>query len=463
MHRRLLRGATVTALLASVACARSLPAARPSGPPSDAAALRIGTTLDYGPFSEGSPSQATGFDLTLARRFAVEIGRPLAVVPVTWPELTPALLAERYDAAIGGVTVRPDRSLVGRFSTPLAETGAVVLVPAASPLRNEADLTRPGLRLAVNAGGHLERVARARFPRAIVTAVPDNAAVPERLARGEADAVMTDSAEAPRWQRALAPTRVIGPLSRDRKAWLLAPDEAELALRVDDWLAAREADGTLARARAEWLGAAGAPTATPLPALLAAIDERLSLMPYVADAKARAGLPVTDAAQEARVVAAGRRGVAEAATARGRPAPPDAEVDALFRALIDAASEIQRARIAALAGAPPPAGPDLDAIRPAIARVSERVARALVTLEGPLDAARVQDAVGREIRSAVLSEDALRRIADAIAACATPADRRSAHGAPAARSVPNDATGDPRVFRYRASPSTRSAVPAAIR
>lgn len=422
MHRRPLLRIALSVALAGLGCAgRTAPASAPSD--AAAPALRVGTTLDYAPFSEGSPSDATGFDLALARRFAAEAGRPLAVVPVTWPELAPALVAGRYDAAVGGVTVRPDRSLVGRFSTALAETGAVVLVPAASPLRSEADLGRPGLRLAVNAGGHLERVARARFPQADVTAAPDNAAVPGRLARGEADAVMTDSAEAPRWQRVLPPTRAIGPLTRDRKAWLLAADDAALGRRVDDWLAAREADGTLAAARAEWLGAAGAATAAPLPALLAAIDERFSLMPYVADAKARAGLPVTDVAQEARVVAAARAGVAEAAADVGRPAPPDAAVDALFRALIDAASEIQRARLAAFAGAAPPPGPDLAAIRPAIARVSDRIGRALVTLDGPLDDAALRSAVGGAIRSATLAPETRRRIADAIAACAASGTR----------------------------------------
>lgn len=423
MHRRLRRRMALVVAFASLACARGTVRA-PAPVREGAPALRVGTTLDYAPFSEGSLPDATGFDLALARRFADEVGRPLAIVTVGWPELVPALVAGRFDAGVGGVTVRPDRSLLGRFTTPLAETGALVLVPAASPLWNEADLARPGLRLAVNAGGHLERIARERFPQAELAALHGNASVPGRLASGEADAVMTDSAEAPRWQRILPPTRAIGPLTRDRKAWLLAADAVDLGRRVDEWLAAREADGTLAAARAAWLGAPGPPTATPLPALLAAIDERLSLMPGVADAKARAGLPVTDASQEERVLAAGRRDVATAAATRGLPAPPDAAVDALFRALIDAASEIQRARLAALAAATPPPGPGLDTIRPALARISERIAGALVALTDVPDDAALRAAVDAEIRSDPLAPATRERIARAIAGCAprTPAN-----------------------------------------
>lgn len=420
MFRRWLAILVAAAVLAVLGC--SAPAARsPRGVPDVAYSLRAGSTFDYPPFSSIAASgDASGFDLALARRFAIDEGLTLELVPVTWTELTPALAAGRFDAALGGVTVRPDRSLAGRFSTPLAETGAVVLVPIASPLRTKADLARPGVRLAVNAGGHLERVVRASFPEAVVMAVPHNEAVPARLARGEADAVMTDSAEAPRWQRSLDPTRAIGPLTRDRKAWLFAAGAAALARRADDWLVAREADGTLAAAREEWLGNRGEPTATPQAALLAAIDERLSLMALVADAKARSGLAVTDPAQEARVLEASRRSVAEAAAARGQPPPPDAAVETLFRALIDAASEAQTARLDG--GAVPAKGPDLEReIRPAIARVSERVARALVALEGPVDASALRAATGDALRSAPLAPATLDRIAAAIAACATPA------------------------------------------
>lgn len=414
MSRRAIVAIATAAALYGVACARP---ETPTHAP--AAALRVGTTLDYAPFSFGAdPDAAEGFDLELVRRFARERGLALELVPVTWTGLLPALSTGGFDVVLGGVTMRPDRSLAGRFSAPLAETGAMVLVPAASGLRDTGDLERPGLRLAVNAGGHLERVARVRFPRAALSPIPDNAAVPARLARGEVDAVLTDSAEAPRWQRALPPTRAIGPLTRDRKAWLLAADRTDLARTLDDWLAAREADGTLAAARKHWLGAGGAETASPLAALLAAIDERLALMPFVADAKLRAGLPVTDPAQEARVLAAARGGVAAAAREHGRAAPPEGAVDALFRALIDAASEIQAAHRAA--GAPAPAtGPDLARdLRPAIARISQRVARALVTLEPPSDPAALRASVGEALRSAVLTPATLDRISAALAACA---------------------------------------------
>ena len=95
----------------------------------------------------------------------------------------------------------------------------------------------------------------------------------------------------------------------------------ERARDLDAWLLAREADGTLAALRARASPApARAPTATPLVALAAAIEERLSLMPLVAEAKRARGAGASPA-QERRW-SSGRGSVREAALAAAS-APAD--------------------------------------------------------------------------------------------------------------------------------------------
>ena len=213
-----------------------------------------------------------------------------------WPDLTADLAADRFDLAASGVTVRPERSAAGRFTVPVAETGAFALARHPERWSARTSLDRPQIRIAVNAGGHLERVAREHFPRATRIAIPDNASVIALLAAEEVDAVVTDSAELPHWEAEVdLPLARIGPLTRDRKAWLVRADRAALAAELDAWLLAREADGRLAAARAKWLGDEAASlsrraTAEPLAALLAAVDERLALMPLVGAVKRRDGV-----------------------------------------------------------------------------------------------------------------------------------------------------------------------------
>ena len=106
--------------------------------------------------------------------------------------------------------------------------------------------------------------------------------------------------------------------------------------------------------------------------------ERLSLMPFVAAAKKRGGLPIEDLAQEERVLAAARREVANAARASGRSPPPSTAVDAFFRAQMTAAKAVQ-------ANASGSEDYTLEDLRPAIARITARQARLVVRIPRGLD------------------------------------------------------------------------------
>src|SRR2546422_3176740 len=143
-----LRRAAAIALLAA-ACLHP----RPEAPP-----LRVGTSGDYPPFSLARDGRLEGLDVEIARRFAHDGGRRLELVPFRWPELTRDLAAGRFDLAMGGVTLRPERAVAGVFTRPVAEAGAVVLA------HQRLDPRSSWIRLGGNAGGHLERLAPRVLP-----------------------------------------------------------------------------------------------------------------------------------------------------------------------------------------------------------------------------------------------------------------------------------------------------------
>jgi len=394
------------------ALAAALPVAAP------AATLRVGTSGDYAPFSTGRGAGARGFDLEVARAFAAERGHDLEVVSFRWPELEAELRAGRFDVAMSGITVRPERSVAGRFSIAVAEAGAVALVREPALYASLDALDESGVRIGVNEGGHLERAARARFPRATLVAIPSNSAVERALAQGLVDAVVSDTLEAPGWLEAAPGAEALGPFTRDRKAYLVRADRPELAAEIDAWILAREADGTFAQLRAEHLGRGAPRTATPLPALVAAIDERLALMPLVAGAKQRLGLPIEAPAREREVQERGVAATHDAARSAGSAPPPDETVRALFRALVLAAKDVQRA--------PRPLEPDdaswdLDAdLRPALLRIGDRIAWLAVRLPTGLRIAEAEVALREGLRTPGVAEASRHAIAEAIAALATP-------------------------------------------
>jgi cyclohexadienyl dehydratase len=155
----------------------------------------VGTSGDYPPFSDWKQERPSGFSVALVEAFAAEHGREPTWVRFRWPELVGDFSAGRFELAAGGITVRPERSVLGRYTVPVARNGAVLLVrrprwappPAGARVLSEAlaevrALDQPALRVAVNRGGHLERVARSLFHQAQVTTIADNAAVREALA-----------------------------------------------------------------------------------------------------------------------------------------------------------------------------------------------------------------------------------------------------------------------------------------
>jgi cyclohexadienyl dehydratase len=386
------------------------------------AVIRVGTSGDYAPFSlalEGDEIVFEGFDIAVARAFAEAHGYELVPKLFRWSNLSQSLEAGRFDIAMSGVTIIPDRSAIGRFSIPVVETGAVVLVREPEHHPNLESLNRSTVRIGVNAGGYLERVARARFRKATLLTIPDNAAVLDALSTGNVQAVVSDTAEASLWLGVTPGAGQLGPITRDRKAYLVRADRPNLAAQLDRWLLAREADGTLAAVRELYLGASAGPAvATPLTALLAAVDERLSLMPLIAVSKRKAGLPLVVPRREAIVLDAAVAAVADAATAAANASPPATSlVRAFFRAQIEASKQVQWSALKDPDFVRPDDPPDVGKVlRPALIRIGEKIARLIVALPTGLDPREISEAASDQLRTPHLTEASQQAIADAIAA-----------------------------------------------
>lgn len=378
-ERRGARAALALLALLAAGCA-AVPATSRQG-----ATLRVGVSGDYPPFAvRAADGTYAGFDVEVARAYAAASGRRLELVPFRWPELAEAIAAGRFDVAMSGVTVRGDRLLVGRMTAAVARAEAVLLVRRGERPLRAVDRGR----VAVNRGGHLERVARARLPHAELVVVDDNRSLPRLLASREVDAVVTDTLEAATFPDEFA---VATTLARDRKAYWTAPGRDALADDLDAWLLARERDGTLPRLRASRLAGAHA---SELPVEIERVVDlaarRLMLMPHVAAAKRAAGLPIVDPAREAAVVAS--------AVARARDAGLDAgAAERLARAQIGAARAVQEQDRAA----PGTAAPSLATIRSAIDALDAALLRALVTAR-----AAALPAIGRPALATALRRDA---------------------------------------------------------
>lgn len=221
--------------------------------------LRVGTTGDYRPFSFLRPDGTyEGADIEMAHELAALLGVSITFVPTVWVRLLDDFLADKFDIAMGGVTVMPARAGKGFFSVPNFVDGKRPLARRADRDRftTLAAIDRPGVRLIANPGSANEAFARANFTQARVIIHRDNATVFDELVAGRADVMITDGLEADHQAQIhpeLCAVPVAAPFTRLEKAYFFGQDAA-MKRFVDGWLSAAMADGTwqrrLDRARA---------------------------------------------------------------------------------------------------------------------------------------------------------------------------------------------------------------------
>ena len=217
-----------------------------------AGVLRVVTTCDYTPFSLKRPDGFyEGADIDMAHDLAATLGVRVEFVPTVWVDLLRDFLADRFDIAMGGVTVNEARAASAFFSIPTFIDGKRPLCRVADRNRFTSidAINRPGVRVIANPGSANEAFARANFPRAQVAIHHDNASVFLELVAGRADVMVTDGLEADH-QAALHPelcaAPVAAPFTRLEKAYMFARDAA-MKNFIDEWLGARIAGGAWQR------------------------------------------------------------------------------------------------------------------------------------------------------------------------------------------------------------------------
>jgi cyclohexadienyl dehydratase len=212
--------------------------------------LRVGATGDYTPFSlKTAEGGLVGADIDMAHSLAAAIGVKVEFVPTTWPTLLIDFTAGRFDVAMGGVTITPERAAKGEFSLPLMTDGKRPIVRCTDKdrLSSVPAIDQPGIRVIVNPGASNEAFAKATFKTAAIIVFPDNVTIFDQIAAGRADVMVTDGIEVDHQSAlhpgVLCPAMVAAPFTCFQKAYLLPKDPAMKDF-VDRWLTQQMASGT---------------------------------------------------------------------------------------------------------------------------------------------------------------------------------------------------------------------------
>jgi chorismate mutase-like protein len=308
--------------------------------------LRIGTTGDYAPYTwrdaptgDAPTGDVYGVDIALANGLAANLGLRAEYLATTWGSLVADATTDRFDIALGGISITPERLRQVAFSTPYGRDFKQPVVRCGEQKQYDTlrEINRAQVRMIVNPGGTNERFARAQFPAATLHVHVDNRSVFDEILAGRADVMVTDSVEARLQHRAhpeLCAVRSVEKWAPADKAILLPP-ESPLRSSLNGALRERHLRQDYAREFAAWEGFDWSNADAPAAQLARLIDQRLLLVAEVARAKWNTHAAIEDLPRERALLESLRA----RAAALNLPTPL---VEAFFSAQIAAAKLLQR-------------------------------------------------------------------------------------------------------------------------
>ncbi len=221
--------------------------------------VRVGLAGDYRPFAalDKATGRYEGLDVDMAENLGRALGTKVELVQTSWAGLLADLAADKFDLAMGGISVTLERQKTAFFSAPLVRTGkaAIARCTERSRFASLAEIDRPGVKVLTNPGGTNERFDRATLKAAEIVVFPSNATIFDELVVGRGDIMITDSVETRLQQKlhhelcAIHPER---PFDFGELAYLL-PRDPVLKAWIDQWLHITIESGEYARLTAKWL------------------------------------------------------------------------------------------------------------------------------------------------------------------------------------------------------------------
>ena len=215
--------------------------------------LLVGTTGDYRPLSyREADGNYWGFGIEMAEKIAERIGVGIEFVQTSWPTLTADVQVEpqTFDLAIGGITITDTRKETMLMSDGYLCNGKTILCRAdeADRFQSQADIDKPEVRVMVNPGGLNEKFANENLTHATIIVWQKNEEIPNQVAEGNADVMITEITEAPWYLQndpRLAAPLIENPFTHGEIGVLMRKGQDDLLVLVNAVIAQMKADGTL--------------------------------------------------------------------------------------------------------------------------------------------------------------------------------------------------------------------------
>ena len=157
--------------------------------------LRVGFESGYVPFEmTDKKGNFIGFDMDFGRRMAKAMGVKFVPVNTSWDGIIPALVTDKFDIIMGGMTITQERNLKINFADPYIVVGQTILLnkKLAGKVKSYKDLNNPKYILTSRMGTTGEQAIKKYIPKATYKGFESEAEAGLEVINGKADALVYD-------------------------------------------------------------------------------------------------------------------------------------------------------------------------------------------------------------------------------------------------------------------------------
>ncbi len=157
--------------------------------------LRVGFESGYVPFEmTNKKGKFIGFDMDFARRLAKVMGVKFVPINTAWDGIIPALMTDKFDIIMGGMTITQGRNLKINFVNPYIVVGQTILLNKkhAGEVKDYWDLNNPKYIVTSRLGTTGEQAIKKYIPKATYKAFESEAEAGLEVINGKADALVYD-------------------------------------------------------------------------------------------------------------------------------------------------------------------------------------------------------------------------------------------------------------------------------
>jgi len=163
--------------------------------------LRVGVDLFVPWVFKDKAGNLVGFEIDVASRLAQEMGVKVEFVETKWSGIIPALLTDKFDVIIGGMSSTTERSVTVNFSDPYDYSGMSItankkLAPGWAKLE---DFNKPSVILTVRTGATPVAAAKKFMPKAQLRQFDDEAQAYQEVVNGRATACVSSQPGPETW------------------------------------------------------------------------------------------------------------------------------------------------------------------------------------------------------------------------------------------------------------------------